>query len=208
MYSYAQYLPKRRAKRSVSTPQKHGNPQGDDPRQIIDSLQQEMAEISRALNRCIKDNMELRKALEKAEALLQMEQSANRELERDKLVANEEILCLKNEIERLKPVRKTPSIRTDTQSLLLEGEGLGSNFEDASIRHASWSNLAIPHPEKEKTRRRKVSAPCGPSKSLGERSASAPILARTPSVSKAKTLCFQISFNGMTLMEKTDFGEE
>ena len=208
-YSYAQYNPKRRTRRSFSTGDKHGNTQGDDPKQIINEMQIEMVDLRRLLDHSRKENMELRKGLERVEALLQMEQKSNRQLEKENMLANEEILCLQNELESLKGDRKTSVRLTDDMSrknpVILaddmtfdESEERNEDFGNPFVRHSSWSNLAIPTSEPvKKPRMRKISAPCGPS---------TPHVARSPSVSKAKTLCFQISFNGMTLMEKTDFG--
>ncbi|XP_065054248.1 golgin subfamily B member 1-like isoform X2 [Rhopilema esculentum] len=208
-YSYAHYNPKRRTRRSFSTGDKHGNTQGDDPKQIIDEMQIEMVDLRRLLDHSRKENMELRKGLERVEALLQMEQKSNRQLEKENMLANEEILCLQNELETLQGAgktsvrladdmaRKTPVILADDMTFD-ESEERNEDFGNPFVRHSSWSNLAIPTSEPvKKPRMRKISAPCGPS---------TPHLARSPSVSKAKTLCFQISFNGMTLMEKTDFG--
>ena len=196
--SYAQYTPKRKARRSFSTGDKHGYAPGRDPIETIDGMQVELVEMKKALDHFKKQNIELRKGLERAENLLQTEQKANRDLEKQNTLAHEEVLCLQNDIERLRGCQKRPIILADHANVLEEDKQL-EDFGDPFVRHSSWSNLAIPSSEQEKRpRRRKTSAPCGPS---------TPLLARSPSVSKAKTLCFQISFNGMTLMEKTDFGE-
>lgn len=198
-FNHALYARKRKARRSFSMGDKHGSCQGDEPQETIDDLQLEVFELRRTSERSRRENVDLRKGLERVETLLQMEQSANRELEKEKLLANEEILCLQNDMERLDGCRKTPLILEDNLNAQLDEEQREEDFGDPFVRHSSWSNLAVPSTELEKRpRRRKTSAPCGPSK---------PMMARSPSVSKAKTLCFQISFNGMTLMEKTDFGE-
>ena len=198
-YNFALYFPKRKAQRSFSASDKYDYSQDQNPQETIDKMHLEIVELRKALDQGRKEYFELRRSFERIETLLQMEQATNRELEIEKAMRNEDILCLQNELERLRDSKKTPLILADGANILQEDE-IVKEFGDPVVRHSSWSNLAIPGSDQDKRpRRRKMSAPCGPS---------SPMFARSPSVSKAKTLCFQISFNGMTLMEKTDFGED
>ena len=198
IFNFTQHFPKRKAQRSFSASDKCDSSEDRDAEETMESMRLDVEELREAMDHYRKENMELRKALERVENVLQIEQAANRELEREKVMRNEEILCLQNELERLRENKKPPLILADNSNILQEDEVL-QDFADPFVRHSSWSNLTIPSSDQEKRpRRRKMSAPCGPPASM---------CTRSPSVSKAKTLCFQISFNGMTLMEKTDFGE-
>ena len=195
IFNFTQHFQKRKAQRSFSASDRHDSLEDHDAPETMEDIQVEVEELREAMDHYRKENKELRKALERVENILQIEQAANRELEREKMMKNEEILCLQNDLERLRESKNPSLILADHSNILQEDEIL-QDFADPFVRHSSWSNLAVPSSEQEKRpRRRKTSAPCGPSAS------------RSPSVSKAKTLCFQISFNGMTLMEKTDFGE-
>lgn len=189
VYSYAQAASNHRPppRRSLSTGDKYSGSPAHNAQQTIDDLQIQVSELKQIVERCRKDNLELRKAVDRAEVLLQMEQVGVRQLERQKLVADDEICSLREEIEALKLLKRNSWSGLDERRNYLDPFDNSSEYVPQAVRHPSLTDL-----DEKKRPQRKLSAPS---------------LSRSPSVSKAKTLCFQISFNGMTLMEKTDFGE-
>ena len=95
-----------------------------------------------------------------------------------------EIQKLRREVEQLRQLKS-----------ISEFEGRSRSPKKDSQRHRrTYPMLPDPNTLLDESKRR--------------RKTSEPILHRSPSISKAKTLCFQISFNGVPLMEKTEFEED
>eukprot|EP00794_Sanderia_malayensis_P014379 gene14379-15877_t len=160
--------------------------------EAMEDLQNEVGELELIIVGLKRDNRELRKAVVGTEALLDIEQAAARKLERQLELAQDEVRFLRDQIERIKMVDDpVQSSCSDSRKQVLEPLADNSARGMAgTTRHSSLTDLSTGRQRENKRPRRKISAP---------------LLARGPSVAQAKTLCFQIAFNGMTLMEKTDF---
>ncbi len=167
VYNYAQTAPKHTYRRSTGKEDMGSIDENAQP--AINDLLSEISELRHIIDCCKRENRDLRKAVDSTEALLDLEQASVRELERQKFIARNDVLSLKEEVRYLKEVKFG----------VARAENRGSddaNSQSQPKRPLSLMGLPVGDLKKEgQPQRRKASGP--PS---------------SPSVTQAKTLCFKI----------------